>query len=67
MPLGTYAKVIKVDSSIYLELEREATTILFCEARPSKSTGRGLSINDVTILVVGEGVTKYGYINDILE
>ena len=24
-------KVIKVDSSIYLELEREATTILFCD------------------------------------
>jgi len=31
-------KVIKVDSSIYLELEREATTILFRQARPSKST-----------------------------
>ena len=34
-------KVIKVDSSIYLELEREATTILFCARqakRPSKST-----------------------------
>lgn len=30
-------KVIKVDSSIYLELEREATTILFCEPRPNKS------------------------------
>ena len=53
-----------MDSSIYLELEREATTILFCEARPSKSTGRGLSINDITILVKakGEGVKKYEYI-----
>ena len=56
-----------MDSSIYLELEREATTILFCEARPSKSTGRGLSINDVPILVVGKRVTNISAVDSFLN